>query len=164
MMIRSRRRGAVCAAIALSLLTGRRAAAADQWIEVKSPHFTITSNAGKGPTSTLAWQFEQMRSEIAALWPWAKLDLNRPLVIFALKDEASLKALAPVYWEKKNSGTGSVSVWTSGYDRTFLAVRTDVEQDAKRHVNPYASSYFAYFSLILQQSLPHRLPPWVARG
>jgi hypothetical protein len=164
MMMPIRRPGAAFVVCALGLLTTLPAAAADQWIEVKSAHFTITSDAGKGPTSTLAWQLEQMRSEIAVLWPWAKLDLNKPLVIFALKDEPAMKALAPEYWEKRNAGAGIVSVWVSGYDRTFIALRTDVEQDAKRHVNPYASSYFAYFSLILQQSLPQRLPPWVARG
>jgi hypothetical protein len=155
-----------CVFVLLSLLavaTARPARAADQWIEVKSAHFTITSNAGKGPTATLAWQLEQVRSEIATLFPWAKVDLNRPLVVFALKDEQSLKALAPAYWEKKNN-SGAATVWVSGYERTFLALRTDVEQDAKRHVNPYASSYFAYFSLILQQSMPTRLPPWLARG
>jgi hypothetical protein len=164
MMITLRRPGAAVLACALTVLAAGPAAAADQWIELKSAHFTITSNAGKGATSTLAWQLEQMRSEVAVLWPWAKLDLNKPLVIFALKDEMSLKGLAPVYWEKKSGGAGSVSVWVTGYDRTFLAVRTDVEEDAKRHVNPYASSYFAYFSLILQQSVPHRLPPWFMRG
>jgi hypothetical protein len=147
----------------VALLLATPAAAADQWIELKSAHFTITSNAGKGPTSTLAWQLEQMRSEVAILWPWAKVDLNKPLVIFALKDEQSLKTLAPAYWEKKNVGSVA-TVWASGYERTFLALRTDVEQDAKRHVNPYATSYFAYFSLILQQSVPRRLPPWFARG
>ena len=148
-----------CAAIAcaLAVLTTSPAIAADQWIEVKSPHFTITSNAGKGATSTLAWQLEQVRSEVAVLWPWAQVDLNRPLVVFALKDETSMKALAPQYWEKKNDGVATV--WTSGYERTFLAIRTDVQQDPQRHVNPYASSYFAYFSLILQQSVPRRLPP-----
>jgi hypothetical protein len=145
------------------LLASRPASAADQWTEVQSAHFTITSNAGKGPTSTLAWQLEQMRSEMAVLWPWAKLDLNTPLVVFALKDEASLKALAPQYWEGKNGGN-LASVWVSGHDRTFLALRTDIEQDAKRHVNPYATSYFAYGSLVLQQSVPTRLPPWFARG
>ena len=128
-----------------------------------SAHFTITSNAGKGPTSTLVWQLEQVRSELGVLWPWLKIDLNRPLVVFALKDEQSLKALAPAFWEKK-SNSGAATVWASGYERTFLALRTDVEQDAKRHVNPYASSYFAYFSLILQQSVPTRLPPWFSRG
>ena len=148
----------------LALLAAAPAAAADQWIEVKSAHFTITSNAGKGPTSTLAWQLEQMRSEAAVLWPWAKLDLNRPLVVFALKDEQSLKALAPEYWEKKNGGGNVATVWASSYERTFLLLRTDVDQDFRRHVNPYASSYFAYFSLILQQSVPKRLPPWFSRG
>src|SRR5262245_41481940 len=136
--------------IAVFLCVAARAHAADQWIELKSAHFTITSNAGKGPTSTLAWQLEQMRSEVAILWPWARLDLNKPLVIFALKDEQSLKMLAPAYWEKKNGGN-IATVWVGGFDRTFLALRTDVEQDAKRHVNPYATSYFAYFSLILRQ-------------
>lgn len=156
------RRSRVFVLVCLLAGVSARPRAADQWIEVKSAHFTITSNAGKGATSTLAWQLEQVRSEIAVLFPWAKVDLNRPLVVFALKDEPSLKALAPAYWEKKNSG--AASVWVSGYERTFLALRTDVEQDAKRHVNPYASSYFAYFSLILQQSTPARLPPWFERG
>src|SRR5204862_2041655 len=120
MMMSIRRPGAAIVVLGLALFTGRVAAAADQWIEVKSPHFTITSDAGKGATSTLAWQLEQMRSEIGVLWPWAKLDLNTPLVVFALKDEAALKALAPAYWEKKNGGTGIASVWVSNYDRTFL--------------------------------------------
>src|SRR5215510_9211536 len=128
-----RRPRAVVCVCALIVLTASAARAADQWIEVKSPHFTITSNAGKAPTSTLAWQLEQVRSELAVLWPWAKLDLNRPLVVFALNDDQSLKALAPSYWEKKNGGNGIATVWISGYERTFLALRTDVQQDANRH-------------------------------
>lgn len=151
---------AFCLAV---LLVAAPAAAADQWIEVKTAHFTITSNAGKGPTSTLAWQLEQMRSEAAVIWPWAQVDLNQPLVVFVLKDEQSMKALAPEFWEKKNGGN-IATVWASGYQRNFLALRTDVEQDAKRHINPYANSYFAYFSMILQQSVPRPLPPWFARG
>ena len=158
-----RRPGAAILVLLAAVLTAGAAAAADQWIEVKSAHFTVTSNAGKGATATVAWQLEQVRSELAVIWPWAQVDLNRPLAVFAVKDEASLKNLAPVYWEKKNN-IGAASVWVSNYDRTFIALRTDVEEDAKRHVNPYASSYFAYVSLILQQSVPRRLPPWFSRG
>ena len=29
-------------------------------------------------------------------------DLNKPLVVIAVKDEISMKALAPSYWEQKN--------------------------------------------------------------
>ena len=163
-MTRTIRRPGAAFVLSALLFSPRAVSAADQWIEMKSAHFTITSDAGKGATATLAWQLEQMRSEIGVLWPWAKLDLNRPLVVFALKDEQALRALAPAYWEKKNGGAGVATVWVSSYDRTFLALRTDVEQDAKRHVNPYATSYFAYFSLVLQQSVPRRLPPWLSRG
>src|SRR5215468_7224881 len=120
---------AFCLAVLAVLFGAAPAAAADNWIEVKTAHFTITSNAGKGPTSTLAWQLEQMRSEVAVLWPWAQVDLNQPLVVFVLKDEQSMKALAPKYWEKKEVGNVA-TVWVSGYGRTFLALRTDVEQDA----------------------------------
>lgn len=160
MLVPLRRMAAVTFFVSVAL-TRYPNAAAEQWIEVKSPHFTITSDAGKGSTATLAWQLEQVRSEVAAMWPWAQVDLNKPLVIFALKDEQSLKMLAPKFWEKK--GNGVSSVWVSGADRAYIAIRTDVQMDAQRHVNPYATSYFAYFSLILQQSVG-RLPPWFARG
>src|SRR4029078_10064839 len=103
MITSSRRRRLLACACAVALLSVGPACAADQWIEMTSAHFTITSNAGKGPTSTLVWQLEQVRSELGVLWPWLKIDLNRPLVVFALKDEQSLKALAPAFWEKKNN-------------------------------------------------------------
>ena len=78
-----------------------RAEAADQWIEVKSAHFTLTSSASEGATKTLAWQLEQIRSAISVLWPWAKVDLNKPLSVFVVKDETSMRAMAPSYWEQK---------------------------------------------------------------
>jgi hypothetical protein len=53
-------------------------AAADEWIEVKSAHFTVVSNASERSTRTLVWQLEQVRSATAALWSWAKADLNQP--------------------------------------------------------------------------------------
>src|SRR5260221_8531070 len=102
-------------AVAVMLLAdaGRPAArvhAADQWIEVKSAHFVVTSNAGAGNAKALAWQLEQIRSAIATLWPWARVDSNRPLVVLAVKDEQSMKGLAPSYWERKG-GVHPSSVW-----------------------------------------------------
>ncbi|HEX9367528.1 MAG TPA: hypothetical protein VF921_12925 [Vicinamibacterales bacterium] len=41
---------------------GPRVHAADQWIEVKSAHFVVTSNAGAGNAKALAWQLEQIRT------------------------------------------------------------------------------------------------------
>jgi hypothetical protein len=41
--------------------------AADQWIEVKTAHFTLMSNAGDRTTRKLAWQLEQMRGALTVL-------------------------------------------------------------------------------------------------
>jgi len=137
--------------------------AADQWIEVKSAHFVLTSNAGEGATRTLAWQLEQIRSAIATLWPWAKVDLNKPLTVFVVRDESAMKALAPLYWEQKN-GVHPASVWVGGVDQNYLAIRADTEARDQLDINPYVTSYFSYVSLILQQSVPASLPMWFSRG
>ena len=149
----------VCAAA----LTAAPARADDKWIEMKSPHFTVTSNGGEGATRTLAWQLEQIRGALAVLWPWAKLDLNRPLVIIAVKDEASMKALVPTYWEQKN-GVRPVTVWVGGVDQDYMAIRVDERSPDKIDTNPYSASYFSHLSLVLQQSLDHPLPLWLSRG
>ena len=78
-------------------------AAADEWIEVKSAHFTVVSNASERSTRKLVWQLEQVRSATAALWSWAKAELNKPLGVIVLKDENSMRALAPQYWEERRS-------------------------------------------------------------
>jgi TPR repeat protein len=137
--------------------------AADQWIEVKSPHFLVTSNAGQSSARDLAWQLEQIRSAIAALWPWARVDLNKPLAVLAVKDETSMKALVPSYWERKG-GVHPSSVWVGGADQNYLAIRTDVSAEDTTNINPYVNSYFSYVSLVLQQSATRDLPLWFNRG
>lgn len=147
-----------CAALAVP-----RAHAADQWIEVKSAHFVVTSNAGAGNAKALAWQLEQIRSAIAALWPWARVDPTRPLVVMAVKDEMSMKALAPGYWERKG-GVHPSSVWVGGADQDYLAIRVDVSAVDRLNINPYVTSYFSYVSLILNHSVERDLPQWFSRG
>ena len=149
--------------LSVALLAPIPAAAAEQWIEVKSAHFTLTSNASDGATRKLAWQLEQIRSAIGVLWPWARLDLTKPLSVLVVKDETSMKALVPGYWEKKG-GVRPVTVWVSGADQNYLAIRVDTETRDELNVNPYVSSYFSYVSLILQQSVPRPLPLWFSRG
>lgn len=48
-------------ALALLLLT-HSAAAADNCIEVRSPHFTVQTNAGEKEARNVADQFEQIRN------------------------------------------------------------------------------------------------------
>src|SRR5215207_1401613 len=71
-------------------------AAADRWIEAKSDHFTVVSNAGDGTARKVAWQFEQIR---AAVEQWAPFSTTkaalRPVLIIAVKNEAGMQDLAP---------------------------------------------------------------------
>ena len=147
----------------VSVASTRVAGAADTWSEVKSPHFIVWSNAGDGPTRTLVWQFEQIRSAMTALFPWAKVDLPKPLLVIAARDEQAMKALAPKYWQQRG-GIRPVSVWVTGADRHYMAIRADLRGDDTNTVNPYTSSYFAYANLILAASFNRELPMWFSRG
>jgi TPR repeat protein len=151
----------------LALLTIAAAAssatAADQWIEVTSPHFRVVSNAGDRSTRKLAWQLEQIRSAVSGLFAWAKVDLTKPLLVIAAKDESSMRLLAPEYWETRGA-IRPASVWVSGPDQHYLAIRTDIEIDTRLTLNPFLTAYHSYVALVLRQSVPVELPLWFAQG
>ncbi|HYN02257.1 MAG TPA: tetratricopeptide repeat protein [Vicinamibacteria bacterium] len=132
------------------------------WIEVKSAHFTVIANSGDSAGRRVAWQFEQIRSGLSSLWPWAKVDGGRPFLVFAAKDEATLKALGPEFWEGKRYRP--TSFWTTGRDRHFVALRTDIQEPDGVSVNPYQTAYWSYAHAIFTRTFPRRLPEWYARG
>ena len=154
--------GLVCFAVVFSHVA-LLPAAADPWIEVKSTHFTVWSNADDGRTRTLAWQLEQIRSALAALWPWARVDLGKPMLVLGVKDENSLRALAPAYWEQRG-GVRPASVWVTGADQHYIAIRADLRGDDRDTLNPHITAYFAYVSLVLQSSFGRQMPLWFSRG
>jgi tetratricopeptide (TPR) repeat protein len=140
-------------------------AAADKWTEVTTPNFLVVSNASESSTRRLAWQFEQVRTAIAALFAWARVDLERPVTIIVAKDEPTMKMLGPQYWEQRG-GLRPASFWMSGPDQHYLVIRADqeVEDRADVNINPFITAYYAYVHLILQQSVPRELPMWFMRG
>jgi tetratricopeptide (TPR) repeat protein len=151
------------AALAVGLSALAAAPADAQWREITGAHITVVSDAGDSAAKNVCWQFEQIRSAIATLWPWAKVDLDKPLTVLAVKDENSMKALAPEYWERRG-GVRPASVWVEGRDQYFIAIRSDVRTRDTDNLNPYTTAYFAYASLILQQDRGHLLPMWLRRG
>jgi len=149
-------------ALWIALMAVDRAEAADTWTETKSANFTIWSNAGDRQARDLLWQLEQIRFAVRTLWPWT-LELTRPMLVFGVKDESSMKALAPKYWEQKG-GVRPVGVWVTGPDQYYMVIRTDVRVEENQLINPYQSSYFSYVTLILNSSFARDLPLWFSRG
>ena len=131
--------------------------AKDNWIEVKSPHFTVLSNAGEGQSRRLADQFEEFREMFHSTFPAFRLDLGKPLLIFAVKNEDGMKLLLPGYWEVK----GHVHPWgifVPGEAADFVAARTDVQTE-----NPYHVIYHEYTHAIMDLNF-QGLPIWLGEG
>ena len=138
------------------------ATAADTWIEVKSPNFTVVSNAGEGKARRAAREFEQVRAAYKKLWPSAHLSQGRPIIVLALKNRKTLRRWAPAYYEVK--GGIDVSSGTAyGADRIYLLLRTDYRPD-DREVTLAFNLYRAYVQLLLNASFERRLPPWLSNG
>ena len=154
--------GLVCVVLVLASLA-RPLAAAGPWFRITSPHLEVWAEANNGPTRTLVWQLEQIRHVAKTLWPWMKVDLPQPLVVLAVKDEQSMKALAPQYWEAGN-GVRPVSVWVTAPNQNYIAIRTDVQARDNVQVNPHTSAYFSYANLVITNSFARRMPVWVSRG
>ena len=92
------------ALLALCIFFGGDIGAADKpeaWIEVRSPHFRVVSNGNEKQARRVAGQFERFREVLRNTLTKGRLDPATPLLIFAVKDEKSLKTLLPEFWEKK---------------------------------------------------------------
>lgn len=157
-----RMRTTIAVAALLALALAADGAAAPAWVRVSSPNFTVVSNSGERSARGVAWQFEQVRAVLQRLWPWARLDTGRPVLVFAVKDEASVRALAPSYWEQKG-GLRPATLFLNAADRHYVVVRTDVEV-SRQEVNPYRLAYWSYVGIVLDATFGRPLPPWFTRG
>ncbi len=150
-----------CALIlALLLAGGAEATAGDKpesWIEVRSPHFRVISNAGDKQARRTAGQFERFREVLRNTLPKARLDSSTPLLIIAVKDEKGLKTLLPQYWEKKGS-THPAGYFLRSLGKDFVVLRLDVTGE-----NPYQVIYHEYTHSLMALNF-QSLPLWVSEG
>ena len=75
------------------------AAHEDTWLEVRSPNFTVISNAGEKEARKIADQFEEIREVFHSTFVKMRVDLGKPVIVFAVKNEDSMKLLLPAFWE-----------------------------------------------------------------
>jgi TPR repeat protein len=148
--------------LATTVFASGALAAPAPWVEVKSPHFTVVTNSGEKAGRKVAWQFEQIRAATARVFPFARVDSTEPFVILAARDEVTLRALGPQFWEGKQFRP--VSFAASAPDKQFAALRTDLREGTDLDENPYRSAYWSYVSVTFGRSFPVRLPAWLHRG
>jgi Tfp pilus assembly protein PilF len=131
--------------------------AKETWIEVKSPNFTVISNGSDKEARKIADQFEQFREVFHTTFPNWRVDLGKPLIIFAVRNEDSLRVLLPAYWEEKDRAHPA-GIYIAGEERHYVALRTNVEME-----NPYQVIYHEYTHAIINLNF-RGLPVWLNEG
>ena len=137
------------------------AVSAQTWNEVRSPQFTVLTDGSEGRGREVAWQFEQIR----AAFPWARPQLDRPVVIVAARDENSMRQLLPVVFKQSARDILPVSITSILPDRHVIVLQSDYRsEDVAGTINPYFASYWSYSELMLNAAFERPLPRWFVRG
>jgi tetratricopeptide (TPR) repeat protein len=124
------------------------------WIEVKSPHFSVVTDAGEKRGRETAMRFEQMRAVFGALLIKANVNLPIPLQIVAFRNSKELGRFAPLWNGKPVPLAG---LFQSGEDRSFIMLDMSAE-------NPWAVVFHEYAHQLMNGVLTARVDPWFEEG
>jgi hypothetical protein len=101
-----------------------------QWVEVRSPNFSVVTDAGEKRGREVAMRFEQMRAVFGALMTKANVNLPVPLQIVAFRNTKEMRQVAPLFNGKPTQVAG---LFQGGEDRSFIMLDMSVE-------NPWVAS------------------------
>jgi len=129
----------------------------ENWIEVRSQHFVVSTNSSEKQGRRIADQFERMRSVFHIRFPKLQIDPPSPIIVLAVKDEKDFRALEPpAYLAKGQLKLGGL--FMRAPDKNYVLMRVDAEGD-----HPYAVVYHEYTHLLLGKSAEW-LPLWLNEG
>jgi tetratricopeptide (TPR) repeat protein len=132
-------------------------AAEPKWIEVKSPNFTVISDASKKKARKVAKKLEQFRVVFSSAFPKLRTDLPSPLTVFAARNEKSLKRLIPSDYGKDGVMTPA-GIFLAGPESRFVVFRADVPGDQDYHI-----IYHEYTHMLMNLNF-QSLPLWLSEG
>ncbi len=126
------------------------------WLEVRSPHFRILTDASAGDARRVAHEFEQLRYVFASQYPSFRLESGAPLVIFAARDEETAKSLAPYLWKVK--GAKPAGYFEQSWEKKYALIRMDTWGSGAHQV------VFHEYTHSLLHLNAHWLPTWMDEG
>jgi cytochrome c-type biogenesis protein CcmH/NrfG len=146
--------------LSLLLLAAALAPARDKpenWLEIRSQHFTVVTNANDKTGRRIADQFERMRSVFHVAFPRVSIDNGSPIIVLAIKDEKDFRALEPkAYLAKGQLRLGGL--FLRAPDKNYVLMRVDAEGE-----HPYAVVYHEYTHFLLSNAAEW-LPLWLNEG
>jgi tetratricopeptide (TPR) repeat protein len=125
-----------------------------QWVEVRSPNFSVITDASEKKGRDVALHFEQMRSVFGRLMAKATVNLPVPLQIVAFRNTKEMRQVAPIFNGKPTELAG---LFQGGEDRNFIMLDASVE-------NPWSVVFHEYAHRLMDGNLSVRTDPWFEEG
>lgn len=139
-----------------SAVAGQARDKPENWIEVRSPHFSVVSNSTEKQARRVADQFERMRSVFHTIFPKMQIDPGAPIIVLAIKDEKNFRALEPTAYLAKGQ-LKLDGLFLRGPDKNYVLMRLDAEGE-----HPYATVYHEYTHLLTSKA--DWMPLWLNEG
>ena len=126
------------------------------WLEIKSPNFTVVSNGGERSAVDAAKRFEQIRGVLAEALPGTKPGAS--ITVIGVKNEAAMKSLVPQFWDRKGGSRPAV-VWWPTQARDYVVMRMDIGDDDEQ----FSGAYWGVATQLVARAYPEH-PLWMTRG
>ena len=129
----------------------------DQWVEVRSAHFTVITDANEKQGRHLADQFELMRWVFQTLYPKASVDPPEPIIVIAARNQKVFQTMEPeAYLAKGQLQLGGYYSHTQ--EKNYILLRLDAEYE-----HPFAAVYHEYTHLQFMGAAAW-MPLWLNEG
>jgi len=131
----------------------------DNWIKLKTPNFTLVSNAGEKDARMVATKLEQFRTAFKAIFPNVRFTSAIPTNVVVFKSSSSYKPYKP------KRGDGKADEWIAGYfqpgeDVNYITLSTEGEND-----QIFGTIFHEYVHSLLNTTFgKSQVPPWFNEG
>ena len=125
-----------------------------QWHEIRSPHFSVVTDAGEKRGREAAMRFEQMRAVFAELVADTNVNVPTPLQIVAFRNTRELRQFAPMWNGKPTDVAG---LYEQGEDRSFILLDLSVE-------SPWSVVFHEYAHQLLHTMARTAMEQWFQEG
>ncbi len=128
------------------------------WIEVRSAHFIVVTNAGEKQARTVADQFERMRAVFRRAFPGLPADSAAPITVLAAKSEKDFRDLQPESYLQKGQ-LKLAGLFLNTAERQFILLRLDATSEQ----HPFATVYHEYTHFLTRKT-QEWMPLWLNEG
>jgi len=125
-----------------------------QWVEIKSPHFSVVTDAGEKRGREVAVRFEQMRAVFGTLLVKTNVNLPVPLQIVAFRNTKEMRQFAPLFRGKPTEVAG---LFEYSDDRSFILLDMST-------VDPWQTVFHEYAHQLLNGNTTGQVQPRFDEG